>query len=90
MDHLLKKERIQKFKETRDSRYICQNELDKGSFQHDMVYGDFKDLPRRTAPAKYYVIKHLILLSNIAFNIGFNIAIEKPKVHSSYRQNLGC
>ena len=43
------KERIQKFKETGDSRYIYQNELDKACFQHDMAYGDFKDLTRRTA-----------------------------------------
>ena len=35
------KERIQKFKETGDSRYICQNELDNACFQHDMTYGDF-------------------------------------------------
>ena len=35
------KERIQKFKETRNSRYIYQNDLDKACFQHDMVYGDF-------------------------------------------------
>ena len=28
---------------------IYQNELDKVCFQHDMTYGDFKDLPRRTA-----------------------------------------
>ena len=31
------KERIKKFKETGDSRYIFQNELDKSCFQHDMV-----------------------------------------------------
>ena len=37
------KERIQKFKETGDSRYIYQNELDKACFQHDMTYGDFKN-----------------------------------------------
>ena len=36
------KERIEKIKETRDSRYIYQNELDKACFQHDMAYGDFK------------------------------------------------
>ena len=30
------KERIQKFKETGDTEYICQNELDKAYFQHDM------------------------------------------------------
>ena len=43
------KERIQKFKQTGDSRYIYRNELDKVCFQHDMAYGDFKDLKRRTA-----------------------------------------
>ena len=35
------KKRIQKFKETGDSRYIYKNELDKACFQHDMAYGDF-------------------------------------------------
>ena len=32
------KERIQKFTETGDSKYIYQNQLDKPCFQHDMVY----------------------------------------------------
>ena len=40
------KERIQKFKETGDSRYFYQNELDKARFQHHIAYGDFKDLTR--------------------------------------------
>ena len=31
------------FTQTGDSRYIYKNELDKACFQHDMVYGDFKD-----------------------------------------------
>ena len=57
-----KKERIQKFKETGDSRYIYQNQLDKACFQHDMVYGDFKDLPRRTVFDKVLRNKNLILL----------------------------
>ena len=53
MDHLIKnKERIWKFKETGDSLCIYQNDLDKGCFQHDMTYGDFKDLTRRRAPDK--------------------------------------
>ena len=43
------KERIQKFKETGDSQYIYQNELDKACFQNDMAYGDSRDLVRRTA-----------------------------------------
>ena len=42
------KKRIQKFKEIGDSIYIYRNELDKACFQHDMDYGDFKDLARRT------------------------------------------
>ena len=48
------KERIQKFKETGDTRYIYRNELDKACFQHDMTYRDFKDLARRTALDKEY------------------------------------
>ena len=55
------KEWIQKFKETGDTRYIYKNELDKACFQHDMEYGDFKDLKRRTASDT--------ILSDKAFNI---------------------
>ena len=56
------KERIKKFKETGDSRYIYQKELDKAFVQHDMAYGDFKDLNRRTDADKVLRYK--------AFNIG--------------------
>ena len=38
------KNKIQKFEEAGDSRYIFQRELDKACFQHDLAYGDFKDL----------------------------------------------
>ena len=44
--------RIQKFKETGDKSYIHKNELDKACFQHDMAYGDFKDLAKRTIADK--------------------------------------
>ena len=40
---------MQTSKKAGDSRYIYRNELDKSWFQHDMAYGDFKDLVRRTA-----------------------------------------
>ena len=43
------KQTVQKFKETGDTSYIYKNELDKACFQHDMAYGDFKDLTKRTA-----------------------------------------
>ena len=48
------KERIQQFKETGDTNYIYKNKLDKACFQHDMAYGDFKDLARRTASDKAF------------------------------------
>ena len=43
------KEKIQKFKGARDTNYIFKNELDKACFQHDIEYGDFKDLARKTS-----------------------------------------
>ena len=46
------KERIQKFKETGDTSYIYKNQLDKACFRHDMVYGHFKDLTKRTIAEK--------------------------------------
>ena len=58
------KERIKKFKQTGDSRYIYRNQLDKVCFQHDMAYGDFKDFKRRTAADN--------VLRDKAFNIAKN------------------
>ena len=55
------KERIQKFKETGDSKYTYRNELDKACFQYNMAYGDFKDLAKRIAADK--------VLRDKAFNI---------------------
>ena len=46
------KKRIQKFKETGATSYIYKNELNKACFQHDMAYGDFKDLAKRTTADK--------------------------------------
>ena len=47
-----------------DSRYIYQNELDKVCFQHDMAYGDFKDLNRRTAADKVWRDKAFSIAKN--------------------------
>ena len=58
------KEKGQTFKETGDSRYIYQNELDKICFEHYMANRDFKDLTRRTASEEELVDK--------AFNIAKN------------------
>ena len=59
--------RIQKFKETGDTSYIYKNELDQACFQHDMAYGDFKDL-ERTASDKIFRDK--------AFNIAKNLKYD--------------
>ena len=59
------KERIQKLKETGDSRCIYQNELEKACFQHNMAYDNFKDESRRTASDK--------VLCDKAFNITKNL-----------------
>ena len=68
------KERIQKFKETGDTKYIYRNELDKTCFKHDMVYGDFRDLARRTAADK--------VLRDKAFNI------VKDSKYDGYQREL--
>ena len=68
------KEKIQKIKETGDRKYIYRNELDKARFQHDMAYGDFKDLARRTASDK--------VLGDKAFNIA-----KSPK-YGGYQRGL--
>ena len=41
-----------KIKEAGDSGHTDQNELDKSCFQHDITYGDFKDLPWKKASDK--------------------------------------
>ena len=56
------KERMGNFTETGDSRYIYQNKLDKACFQHDMAYGDFKDL---TAADKVLCDKALLKIQNL-------------------------
>ena len=63
-----------KNKETGDTNYIQKNKLDKACFQHDMPYGDFKDLARRTASDK--------VLRDKAFKIA-----SDPK-YDGYRRGL--
>ena len=58
------KERIKKFKQTGDTRYIYRNDLDKASFQHDSAYADNKDSINRTKAVK--------ILKDKAYNIASN------------------
>ena len=75
LDHLLKtRKEFKKFKKPGDTSYIYKNELDRACFQHNMAYGDFKDLARRTASDKF--------LRDKAFNIAKN-----PK-YDGYQRGL--
>ena len=55
------KEKIQKFMETGNTNYIYRNDLDKACFQHDMIYGKYKNLTKRTESEKVKEIKLLKL-----------------------------
>ena len=46
------KERIEKFTLSRSTDFIYRNDLDKAGFQHDMAYGESKDLTKRTQADK--------------------------------------
>ena len=58
------KQRIQRFMETGDTNYIYRNDLDKACFQHDIAYGDFKNLKRRTQSDKVLKDKAFAIASN--------------------------
>ena len=46
------KERIEKFMQTGNTNFIYRNGIDKACFQHDMDYGNSKDLTKRTQSDK--------------------------------------
>ena len=80
--------RIKKFIGTGDSRYLYRNELGNACFQHDMTYGDFKDLPRRTASDK--------VLHDKTFNIAKNLKYDRYQsglasmVYKFFEKNCRC
>ena len=65
---------MKELKETGDSRYIYQKELDKTCCQHDLAYGGFNYLNRRTVANK--------VLSDKAFYIA-----KTPK-YDDYQRGL--
>ena len=68
------KQRIREFMNKVHISVIFKNKLDEACFQHDMAYGDFKDLKRRTQSDK--------VLKNKAFKIASN-----PK-YDGYQRGL--
>ena len=66
--------RIHKLKERGVLQYIYETEIGKACFQQDMEYGNFKDLPKKTASEK--------ILCNRAFNIA------KKLKYNVYKEDL--
>ena len=60
--------------QTENTNYIYKNDLDKGCFQHDMAYGKYKELTKRTESDKN--------LGDKAFKVSSN-----PK-HDEYERGL--
>ena len=58
------KERIKKFMQTGNTDFIYKNELDKACSQHDMAYGNSKDLVKRTQSDKVLKDKAFKITSN--------------------------
>ena len=53
---------------TGNTDYIYKNDLEKACFQHDMVYGDFKDLAKRTESDKVLRDKGFQIVSNLKYD----------------------
>ena len=69
MVHLPKnKERIEKFKQTRNTKFNYKHELDRAYFQHDMAYDKTKDLVKRTQSDKVLKDKAFKIASDPKYN----------------------
>ena len=58
------KERIQKFMQTGDTNFVYKNDLDNACFHHEMAYGKYKDLERRTQSDKILIDKVFEIAKN--------------------------
>ena len=75
------KERTQKFKETGDSRYIYEKELDQRCFQNDVPCGDFKDLANAITSEKILHDKAFSITKNQMMDINVDLTQWSSSVH---------
>ena len=68
------KEKIQKIMQTGDTNCVYKNDLDKACFQHDMAYGNYKGLEKRSHSHK--------VLKDKAFKIANN------EIYDGYQRGL--
>ena len=89
------KEKIKKFKQTGDTRYIYRNELYKACFQHDSAYADDKDLINRTKSDKVLRDKAYDIASNPEYDgyqrglasMGYNY-FDKKSMGSGIKKDM--
>ena len=71
--HLLKiNKEFKNLKKQEIQAISTKNKLEKACFQHDIAYGDFKDLARRTASDK--------ILRDKAFNTAKNLNMISKRI----------
>ena len=82
------KERIKKFKQTGDTRYIYRDELNKACFQHDSAYADNKDLINRTKADKVLRDKTYNIASNPEYD-GFQRGLASMVYNFFDKKSMG-
>ena len=86
MEHLLK---INKEFKSLGKHEILRNELDKACFQHDMAYGDFKDLARKTQSDKVLKDKAFATASNPKYD-GYQRGLASMFYKFFYKKSNGA
>ena len=82
------KERIKKFKQTGDTRYIYRNELDKACFQHGSADADHKDLINRNEADKVLRDKAYDVASNPEYD-GYQRGLASMVYKSFDKKSIG-
>ena len=82
-------ERIIKFKETRDTKYIYKNELDKARFENGMFYWQFKDLAKEQLHLKFLRGKNFKLeATQNMMDIKLDKLLDKTSASSGIKNKL--
>ena len=82
------RERIKKFKQTGDTRYIYRNDLDKACFQHNSAYANNKDLINRTKADKVLRDKVYNIASNPEYD-GYQRGLASMVYKFSDKKSIG-
>ena len=79
------RERIQKLRETGNSKHLYRNELGKACFAHNVAYSNGKDLAKRNISDK--ILKDRAY--EIARNCGYD-GCQRALVYTRFKDNIGA